>query len=111
MPRSDRFVGRLGGEPGLLAVHLGRGVQFSIRCADPREQGIHEIDRGEPTSPDLGRQDVGRPQGRIGVERRHGFLAGGSHARPHVRLSTGRPVSQYAGNEGCAGLAGAEPHA
>jgi hypothetical protein len=24
-------------------------------------------------------------------------------ARPHVRLSTGRPVSQYAGNEGCAG--------
>ena len=31
--------------------------------------------------------------------------------RPHVRLSTGRPVSQYAGNEGCAGLAGAEPHA
>src|SRR6266446_536482 len=32
-------------------------------------------------------------------------------ARPHVRLSTGRPVSQSAGNEGCAGLAGAEPHA
>jgi hypothetical protein len=32
-------------------------------------------------------------------------------ARPHVRLSTGRPVSQYAGDEGCAGLAGAEPHA
>ena len=32
-------------------------------------------------------------------------------ARPHVRLRTGRPVSQYAGNEGCAGLAGAEPHA
>jgi two-component system OmpR family response regulator len=32
-------------------------------------------------------------------------------SRPHVRLSTGRPVSQYAGNEGCAGLAGAEPHA
>src|SRR5467141_475682 len=31
--------------------------------------------------------------------------------RPHVRLRTGRPVSQYAGNEGCAGLAGAEPHA
>ena len=31
--------------------------------------------------------------------------------RPHVRLKTGRPVSQYAGNEGCAGLAGAEPHA
>ena len=24
--------------------------------------------------------------------------------RPHVRLRTGRPVSQYAGNEGCAGL-------
>ena len=32
-------------------------------------------------------------------------------ARPHVRLSTGRPVSQYAGSEDCAGLAGAEPHA
>ena len=32
-------------------------------------------------------------------------------SRPHVRLRTGRPVSQYAGNEGCAGLAGAEPHA
>jgi hypothetical protein len=32
-------------------------------------------------------------------------------SRPHVRLSTGRPVSQYAGDEGCAGLAGAEPHA
>jgi hypothetical protein len=31
--------------------------------------------------------------------------------RPHVRLSAGRPVSQYAGNEGCAGLAGPEPHA
>jgi len=31
--------------------------------------------------------------------------------RPHVRLKTGRPVSQYAGSEGCAGLAGAEPHA
>jgi hypothetical protein len=31
--------------------------------------------------------------------------------RPHVRLSAGRPVSQYAGNEGCAGLAGTEPHA
>ena len=37
--------------------------------------------------------------------------AGKMSARPHVRLSTGRPVSQYAGNEGCAGLAGAEPHA
>jgi hypothetical protein len=24
-------------------------------------------------------------------------------SRPHVRLSTGRPVSQYAGNECCAG--------
>ncbi len=24
-------------------------------------------------------------------------------ARPHVRLSTGRPVSQYAGNEDCSG--------
>jgi hypothetical protein len=35
----------------------------------------------------------------------------GVSSRPHVRLSTGRPVSQYAGNEGCAGLAGAEPHA
>jgi hypothetical protein len=23
--------------------------------------------------------------------------------RPHVRLSMGRPVSQYAGNEGCTG--------
>ena len=32
-------------------------------------------------------------------------------ARPHVRLKTGQLVSQYAGNEGCAGLAGAEPHA
>ena len=32
-------------------------------------------------------------------------------ARPHVRLRTGRPVSQYAGDEGCAGLAGAEPQA
>jgi hypothetical protein len=31
-------------------------------------------------------------------------------SRPHVRLRT-RPVSQYAGSEGCAGLAGAEPHA
>src|SRR5262249_33944667 len=31
--------------------------------------------------------------------------------RLDVRLRTGRPVSQYAGNEGCAGLAGAEPHA
>src|SRR6267143_3207034 len=30
----------------------------------------------------------------------------GWQARPHVRLGTGRPVSQYAGNEGCAGLAG-----
>jgi hypothetical protein len=37
--------------------------------------------------------------------------AGLSAPRPHVRLSTGRPVSQYAGKEGCAGLAGAEPHA
>ena len=35
----------------------------------------------------------------------------GAISRPHVRLRTGRPVSQYAGNEGCAGLAGAEPHA
>ena len=32
-------------------------------------------------------------------------------ARPRVRLRAGRPVSQYAGSEGCAGLAGAEPHA
>src|SRR6516225_2592318 len=32
-------------------------------------------------------------------------------ARPNVRLRTGRPVSQYAGSEGCTGLAGAEPHA
>ena len=31
--------------------------------------------------------------------------------RPHARLSTGRPVLQYAGNECCAGLDGAEPHA
>ena len=31
--------------------------------------------------------------------------------RPHVRLRTGRPVSQYAGNEACAELAAAEPHA
>ena len=34
-----------------------------------------------------------------------------SSSRPHVRLRTGRPVSQYAGSEGCTGLAGAEPHA
>ena len=34
-----------------------------------------------------------------------------SDARPHVRLRAGRPVSQYAGSEGCAGQAGAEPHA
>jgi hypothetical protein len=31
--------------------------------------------------------------------------------RPHVRLRTGRPASQYAGDEGCTGLASAEPHA
>ena len=31
------------------------------------------------------------------------LLAFHSPARPHVRLSAGRPVSQYAGNEGCAG--------
>jgi hypothetical protein len=30
-------------------------------------------------------------------------------ARAHVRLRTGRPVSQYAGSEGCTGLAGTEP--
>ena len=33
------------------------------------------------------------------------------HPRPHARRSTGRPVSQYAGNEGCVCEAGAEPHA
>jgi len=32
-------------------------------------------------------------------------------ARPRVHLRAGRPVLQYAGSEGCAGLAGAEPHA
>jgi hypothetical protein len=32
-------------------------------------------------------------------------------ARPRVHLRAGRPVSQYAGSEGCAELAGAEPHA
>ena len=32
-------------------------------------------------------------------------------SRPDVRLGAGRPVSRYAGSEGCAGLAGAEPHA
>src|SRR6266700_7348821 len=26
-----------------------------------------------------------------------------AQTRPHVRLSMGRPVSQYAGNEGCTG--------
>ncbi len=30
---------------------------------------------------------------------------------PDVRLRTGRPISRYAGDEGCAGSAGAEPHA
>jgi hypothetical protein len=38
-------------------------------------------------------------------------LCAASQARPHVRLGTGRLVSQYAGSEGCAGLAGTEPHA
>ena len=32
-------------------------------------------------------------------------------ARPRVHLRAGRPVLQYAGSEGCAGLAGGEPHA
>jgi hypothetical protein len=36
---------------------------------------------------------------------------GSAFTRPHVRLRAGRPVSQYAGSEGCTGLAGAEPHA
>jgi len=40
-----------------------------------------------------------------------GLVSSVAEARPHVRLSTGRPVSQYAGNEGCAGMAGAAPHA
>jgi hypothetical protein len=31
--------------------------------------------------------------------------------RPHVRLRTGRPVSQYTGSEDCAGSVGAAPHA
>jgi hypothetical protein len=38
-------------------------------------------------------------------------IIGSVQARPDVRLRAGRPVSQYAGSEGCAGLAGAEPHA
>jgi hypothetical protein len=33
------------------------------------------------------------------------------NARRHVRLKAGRSVSQYAGSEGCTGLAGAEPQA
>ena len=32
-------------------------------------------------------------------------------SRPDVCLGAGRPASQYADGEGCAGLAGAEPHA
>ena len=56
------------------------------------------------------RGQVGSPVKR---SRREGTIEniGTGRTRPHVRLGTGRPVSQYAGNEGCAGLAGAEPHA
>jgi hypothetical protein len=42
---------------------------------DPRESGDRVFVRGRP----------------------------GYSASPHVRLSIGRPVSQYAGNEGCTG--------
>jgi integrase len=49
----------------------------------------------------------------IQVSGRRGGESGVRAATPksHVRLRAGRPVSQYAGSEGCAGLAGAEPHA
>ena len=50
----------------------------------------------------------GLPEGKaVGVE----VIGHVTYTRPHVRLRTGRPVSQYAGSEGCAGLPGAGPHA
>ena len=67
MPRADRFVGRLGGEPRFLGINLDKGVQLAVRRADPRERGVDEIDRREPPSADLGGQDMGRQEGRVGL--------------------------------------------
>ena len=66
----------------------------------------------------MGRAEVLRVYGRCVSTGYSSGMAGraepgesGGVSRPHVRLRAGRPVLQYAGDEGCAGLAGAEAHA
>jgi predicted RNA-binding Zn ribbon-like protein len=79
---------------------VGTGADHVRRCSNDECLWLF-IDQSKPNSRrwcDMG------SCGNRAKARRH-------YARPHVRLSTGRPVSHYAGNEGCAGLAGAEPHA
>ena len=44
MPRADRLVGRLGGEPRLVAVNLGKGMELLVLCLDAIEQRLDQID-------------------------------------------------------------------
>jgi len=66
VPRSDRLVGRLGGEPRILGINLDKGMQLGVRRADPGQRSIDEIDGREPTSAYLDGKNTGRQQRRIG---------------------------------------------
>jgi hypothetical protein len=88
---------------------------------DPVEDGIGESGLADQVVPAVDRDLAGDQGGAAAIAILDDFqhvvaLLGPERleaqvARPHVRLRAGRPVSQYAGSEGCAGLAGAEPHA
>src|SRR5262249_61605251 len=75
MPGPDRLVARLGGEPRLFAINFDKGVQLLVMRPDSIEQRVNQLNGGEPACGDLGRQNVGRQQGRVGIGRRHLYSA------------------------------------
>ena len=100
MSRSDRLVGRLSGEPRLLGVHLDKGMELCIRRLDPRERGIDDIDRREPTGIDFGRHDMGRQQGRIGVDATAWLPLPGGWLRQH-RPGRAAGVNRWTSSADC----------
>ena len=79
---ADNDPGRGDGDTDVSASPQGVGGEAALRML----VGTQPVD---PSLTDSGNDGINQP----------------------VRLRTGRPVSQYAGSEGCTGLAGAEPHA
>ena len=70
--RADRLVGRLGGEPSIVAVNIDKRVQFGIVRGDACQQRLDDCDRRQPARRDLGGEAVSGQKARIGIGGGHG---------------------------------------